>query len=143
MPRWGVGTHHRLAVSVSTRSSSWINADCARRNPAMRSSSEVLPAPDGPKIAVTRLRISTSISSAKCASGNEMFFSSRSTSFPFPAQQKFAEPDRCEREHHRHAQQAEGMPVFAELHVLKNRERERGGFAGNVAGNHDRCAEFT
>jgi hypothetical protein len=58
-----------------------MNADLGLRKPATRSSNEVFPAPEGPKITVTRLRISTSTSSVKDASGTEMFLSNKVMSF--------------------------------------------------------------
>src|SRR5208282_3591928 len=119
-----------------------MKAERAARNPAMRSSSDVLPAPDGPKMAVTCRCISTSTSSVKSASGSEIFFSSRLMSLFFSAQEKFTAPHGGEGQDDRYAQQAEGPRVVAELHVLENGERERRGLARNVAGDHDRRAKF-
>src|SRR6266705_6881171 len=122
MRRWLAGTNTPCATSVSTWSLSWTNADLAWRSPATRSSREVLPAPDGPKMAVMRPCISTSTSSVNGASGREMFLRSRLTSAFSAAYQPFAPPHRCKRKHHRHAEQTEGVGVLAELHRLENGE---------------------
>src|SRR6266540_4678083 len=99
-----------------------MNAELARRSPATRSSSEVLPAPDGPKRAVMRPCISTSTSSVNGASGREMLSRSRLTLALSAAQQPFAPPHRSKRKHHRHTEQTEGVGVLAELHRLENGE---------------------
>src|ERR1700755_28244 len=111
------------AVLVSTSSSIWTSADFARRSPAIKSSSEVLPAPEGPKIAATRLLMITSTSRVNGASGSKIFLSTSFMSVLPPAQQAFTAPDREKRQHHGNAQQAIRLRIIAQLHRLKNRER--------------------
>src|SRR5579862_3131034 len=118
-----------------------MKAERAARSPAMRSSSDVLPEPEGPKTAVTCRCISTSTSSVKSASDSEMFFNSRLMSF-FAAQEKFAAPHGGEGKDDRYSQQAVGVRVLADLHVFENGERECRGLAWNIAGDHDRGAKF-
>src|SRR6185437_2759385 len=111
--------------------------------PATRSSREVLPAPDGPKMAVTRPRISTSTSSVNGVRGREIFFSNRLISTLSPAYHPFAGPDRDKCQHHGNSKQSKGVGIPAELHRLKNGERKCGSPARDVTRDHDGCAEFT
>src|SRR5579863_12402 len=101
-----------------------MKADRARRKPATSSSSEVLPAPDGPKRTVARPRSSALSSSVNGASGREMLLSSRLTSVFSASHQPFARPHRREGQRHRHAEETKRAGVLAELHVLENGQGE-------------------
>jgi hypothetical protein len=64
------------ATLVSSMSPRRTSPSAGRRNPTMISSSDVLPEPEAPKIAVTRRSSTASISSVKCASGSRTPWSS-------------------------------------------------------------------
>src|SRR5580693_2913710 len=105
-----------------------MSAESGRRRPAIKSRSDVLPAPDGPNTAVTWLSNAMSISRTNSASGSRIFFS---TSFMLTlrraAHQAFAGPDSEEGECDRYAEQPERVAVVAELNGLKDGERQRRG----------------
>src|SRR5258705_13921046 len=92
------------------------------RNPAMTSSSDVLPAPDGPYTAVERAVISTETSSAKSANGR---MSSRMTSTRPVLQHQLGRPDRGEVEDVGNRNHAGLIFAVPHLHVVRDRERAR------------------
>src|SRR4051794_11068142 len=111
----------RFAVSVRTRSPSWTRAVVGRRNPATTSRSDVFPAPDGPKITVTRARISISTSRTKSARGRRRFLRSRFTLGPETlSHQVFAGPYSDKSQEDRNAQQPERAGVLAQLDEMIN-----------------------
>src|SRR5215204_1381183 len=59
-----------------------MKADFGRRRPAIKSSNEVFPAPEGPQIAVTCVAISTSTAKVNSESGSTISFSSSFTCEP-------------------------------------------------------------
>src|SRR5678815_5142917 len=77
------------------------------RKPAMASSIVVLPEPDGPKIAVTRVSNETSIFSSKLASG--IWQRSSMSSFLYRARQPLGKPDECEGQTHSDSQEDIGL----------------------------------
>src|SRR5262245_17146743 len=118
-----------------------MNADCGRRRPAIKSRSDVLPAPEGPKTAVTWLCSSTSTSMVKSATGREIVFRSKSILTPSLAHEVFAPPHRHKCHQHRDSQQPKRVSIVSQLHRLENGQRERGGLSWNIACDHDRGAE--
>src|SRR5688572_3537203 len=113
--------------------------DCGSRRPAMTSSSEVLPAPEGPKSAVERAVISTETSSAKCASGRTRSRTMRLMRF---AQHCLGNPHRGEGEDNGDGQEPKRVGVVSELDVVVDRERERTRATGDVPRDEDRRAEL-
>src|SRR5437867_9461749 len=99
-----------------------MNADLGRRTPEIRSSNEVLPAPDGPKMAVMRLSTSRLTSRQKSAKGRNTFLRTNFISTVPPAQDPFAGPDGDEGQGDGEAQQSKSPRVLPQLHRLKNRE---------------------
>src|SRR3990172_6639182 len=111
-----------------------------RRKPAMASRSEVLPEPEGPKIAVTLASKATAMSRSKWASGRRQFSSmSRLLS---RAQQPFRAPDESERQRDGDAEQDIGFRVLAQLNEIINCQRQCLGLARNISRQQDGGAEF-
>ena len=97
-----------------------MKADSGRRNPAMTSNKEVLPAPDGPKIVVTLLFTSRSSSSVIEVNSSLMLLKINMISDLSPPHQRRAGPNRGECQRGGDRQKNKGMFVVAELNGLEN-----------------------
>src|SRR5664280_1099270 len=139
MCRWRVGTAMPALVSVSTRFPISMKAERGWRRPAIRSSKEVLPAPEGPKMPVTGFRISASTWSSKWARANRMFFNRSCIRLfgggrtLFSTDKPFATPDRDKGERDGNCEQLKGAVIISELDGIEDGQREGGGFAGDIA----------
>src|SRR5664280_1199945 len=61
----------------------------------------------------------------------------------FSTDKPFATPDRDKGERDGNCEQLKGAVIISELDGIEDGQREGGGFAGDIAGDHDGGSEFT
>src|SRR5690606_37409609 len=153
---WNTYPNPRRCAGTKCRSS-WYTVSPMRKVPGMRGSSPatqrskvVLPAPEGPKSALTpragSARSTSSVNprrsarkrSSRCA-GCSATGRGRTRA---TARGKVDEEERDEREREQHGRQPVCLPVVESLHVIVDRDRQYPRLAGNVAADHEHHAEL-